>query len=65
MATIQSPNIYWASDKQSGIEGTVINDIQASVLGFLWEERLNKKKITLKRDECSSPQRSNALPLLL
>lgn len=45
MATIQSTNIYWASDEQSGIEGTKINEIQASVSGFLWEERLNKKRL--------------------
>lgn len=65
MATIQSTNIYWASDKQSGIEGTIINDIQPSVSGFLWEERLNKKKDYIKMRWVQFSPKIKCIPLLL
>lgn len=44
MTIIQSTSIYWVSDMQSGIEGTIINELQALALECLWEERLKQKK---------------------
>lgn len=44
MTISQSTNIYWVSDMQSGIEGTIINELQALALECLWEERLKQKK---------------------
>ena len=66
MTTIQSTNIYWASDKQSGIEGTIINEIQALALGFLWEERLKQqKKDYIKMRWVQFSPKIKCIPLLL